>query len=107
MGPQAPIPACAKITILNDGLLPWPETASVVCVAGNDLGLSCTELGPAEPGEAAELILDLLVPAAVETSVETSQSVWALIDRASGLPLGPVLLFNTLHTDPELPASSR
>merc|ERR1712060_251977 len=63
VGLTAPVPACAKVVIVNDGQVSWPATASLVVVAGDAMGFPHMALGALRPGEAAEVAMDLLLPA--------------------------------------------
>merc|ERR1712060_971097 len=94
VGLTAPVPACAKVVIVNDGQVPWPETASLVVVAGDAMDFPHMALGALQPGEAAEVAMDLKLPA--KAARESCRSAWALVDSATGQPLGPLIFFEGL-----------
>jgi len=85
------VPACAKIVVVNDGEEPWPETAVVALAAGESMGFPHMPLGSVKPGEAAEIVMDLMIPAM--EAAGTGRSAWALVDAGSGASLGPLLFF--------------
>merc|ERR1712083_439579 len=68
------VPACAKIVVINDGEAPWPETAAISIACGPDYEFPHMDLGALQVGEAAEIVMDLAVPAS--TFIPT-RSVWA------------------------------
>jgi hypothetical protein len=88
------VPACASVVIKNDGEVPWPETAAVALACGASYDFAHMDLGALQPGEVAEIVMDLSVPA---TSEGCSRSVWAVIDSATGELLGPVLCFEVVQ----------
>merc|ERR1740123_688217 len=94
VGLTAPVPACAKVVIVNDGEVPWPETAALVVVAGDAMGFPHMALGALQPGEAAEVAMDLLLP--TKAARDTSRSAWALVNASTGQPLGPLIFFEGL-----------
>jgi len=63
VGLTSPVPACAKVVIVNDGAVVWPATATLAVVAGDAFGFPQIALGELRPGEAAEVHMDLLLPA--------------------------------------------
>jgi len=85
------VPVCAKVTVANNGDSPWPETVVATLVSGDAFGCPLVALGSAQPGEHLDLSLDLLVPEATEPGV--ASSMWALVNAATGRPLGPLLIF--------------
>lgn len=89
-----PVPACTKLVVLNDGQVPWPETTALSLAAGETFDFQHLALGSIQPGEAAEIVMDLLVPARAEPG--TSRSTWALLDTATGALLGPLLIFEVI-----------
>jgi len=91
----APAPACARVTVQNDGSAPWPQTTVLVNVAGPDMGLPIVALKTVEPGEVAEIEMDLEVCKKPETCAE-ARSIWAIMDAASGAHFGPVLVFEAV-----------
>jgi hypothetical protein len=93
-GGSSPVPACAKIVVQNDGQVTWPETTLIAVVAGDSLGFPQLPLGAWKPGEAAEIVLDLNVPAKPEQGA--MRSTWAILDGATGAPLGPLLFFEVV-----------
>lgn len=82
----------ASCFVANDGNAVWPASAAVVHVGGDDLGFSSLPLGPLVPGEAAEIVMDFVVPRDKAKPGSISQSAWAIVDAASGKLLGPVLV---------------
>lgn len=88
------VPACAKVVIINDGDAPWPETAAVTIAFGPDYEFPQMNLGALQVGEAAEIVMDLVVPA---STLNPTRSVWAIIDTANGALLGPILCFEVMH----------
>eukprot|EP00929_Paragymnodinium_shiwhaense_P049274 TRINITY_DN24866_c0_g2_i1.p1 TRINITY_DN24866_c0_g2~~TRINITY_DN24866_c0_g2_i1.p1 ORF type:complete len:777 (-),score=241.12 TRINITY_DN24866_c0_g2_i1:153-2483(-) len=92
-GPAAP--ACAKIIVVNDGKVAWPEQAVLTIVGGDAFGFPHLALGALNPAEAAMLTLELLVPRSQTQNM--SRSTWAIMDGSSGRCLGPVLFFEVAH----------
>lgn len=90
-GLDAPVPACAKVVVTNDGQVAWPASTALVIIAGDSMGFPQMALGALMPGEAAEIQMDLLLPAT--EGQESGRSAWALVDAAKGLPLGPLIFF--------------
>ncbi|CAE8590124.1 unnamed protein product [Polarella glacialis] len=88
------VPVCIKIVVLNDGKAPWPETTAVAHVSGENFGFPRMELGALNPGEAAEVIMDLSLASRPEPG--TARSTWAIVDSTSRSCMGPVLLFEVL-----------
>jgi len=91
VGLVAPVPACAKVVVVNDGGVPWPATTVLAVVAGEAMGFPQMALGALLPGEAAEVQMDLLLPP--KATKDASRSAWALVDAATGRPLGPLIFF--------------
>lgn len=77
----------AKVTVTNDGALPWAEFSSLRCITGPDCGFTALPLGALPPGEMAELVLDL----AFAPHQPAGMSGWVMIDE-QGQPFGPLLL---------------
>lgn len=92
------VPVCAKIKVENDGDAPWPQTAAAVLVSGDAFGCSLISLGSALPGQCSDLSMDLLVSAKAEPGIATS--MWAVVNAATGKPLGPLLVFEVAWTLP-------
>merc|ERR1712216_838755 len=69
------VAASVRITLLNDGKVQWPETAVLAHAEGDTFGFSVLPLGPLLPGEAAEAVVDLLLPSRSE--VHSASSAWA------------------------------
>lgn len=92
------VPVCARVLVENNGTRAWPRTSAAVIVSGDSCALPLATMEPAEPGQSSELAMDLLVPAAACPGVATS--VWSLVDAATGLPLGPLLIFEAVWTSP-------
>jgi hypothetical protein len=87
------VPASATAIVINNGQVPWPEAASVVSLAGESFGFSQMPLGAVNPGEDAEIVLDLLVSPRSEPCTE--RSTWGIINAATGESLGLILSFTT------------
>merc|ERR1712129_78085 len=85
------VPVCAKVVVVNDGGVPWPAATSLAVVAGDAMGFPQMALGALQPGEAAEVQMDLLLPP--KAAQDASRSAWALVDAATGQPLGPLIFF--------------
>lgn len=84
------VPASAKFTVLNNGGVRWPDSAVLVIVKGDNFGVPLIPLGPKPPGEGQEITMDLLVPFKAENS--SACSIWAIVNAATGTPLGPLLV---------------
>eukprot|EP00931_Biecheleriopsis_adriatica_P003982 TRINITY_DN105720_c0_g1_i1.p1 TRINITY_DN105720_c0_g1~~TRINITY_DN105720_c0_g1_i1.p1 ORF type:complete len:659 (-),score=202.57 TRINITY_DN105720_c0_g1_i1:62-1969(-) len=91
---SASVPVCAKIVARNDGKVLWPETTAVAVTSGEAFGFPHMQLGALTPGEAAEVMIDLTVPA--KPAGSTMRSSWAIIDSSNGKPLGPVLILEVM-----------
>jgi len=116
------MPACARVAVKNDGAVRWPQTTVVMNIEGENLGLQVMALGMLEPGEVKEIEMDLEVCAksdhsqkrvyrprqaghtmpqlaprfvAGESRAET-RSLWAIVDAATGVRLGPLLVFEAV-----------
>lgn len=85
----AALPVAARVVVFNNGSFAWPEETFLRCVAGNSLGLETMPCGGLLPGDGAELVLDLAVPAAGQRGTG-ERSAWVLTD-ANHAPFGPVL----------------
>lgn len=94
--PAAPIPVEAKVVVVNDGEVAWPEDACLVCVGGDSFNFPKLELGSLQPGEAAEIIMDLEI--SHKDTVGETNSWWALQHSRDSL-LGPCLLLETRFTE--------
>lgn len=90
------VPAEAKLVVRNDGEVPWPEATCLTVVAGDPLGLTSMGLGALQPGEAAEVIMDLAVPQRPQSGLE--RSAWSMLDAATGDAFGPLLFFEVART---------
>lgn len=88
------VPACAQITIINNGEVPWPETSAIAIVDGPDYDFPHMQLSALQVGETAEVVMDLTVPA---STLNPTQSVWAIIDAATNTMLGPIVCFEVAH----------
>jgi len=53
-------------------------------------------LGALQPGEAAEVIMDLAVPQRPQSGLE--RSAWSMLDAATGDAFGPLLFFEVART---------
>lgn len=94
---ETTVPICAKIVVVNNGKVQWPESTAVAIASGEAFGFPYLQLGPLNPGEAAEVILDLAVP--LRSQAEMCRSSWAIVDMTTSAPLGPVLLFEVIWTE--------
>lgn len=92
------VPVCANVVVENDGDSPWPLTLAAALVSGDALGCPVLTLDPAGRGQRVDLSMDFLVPAAIETGIAVS--MWALVNAATGRPLGPLLVFEIVRTAP-------
>jgi len=90
------VPVCAQVLVENDGDSPWPVTLAAALVSGDALGCPVLTLDSAGPGQRVDLSMDFLVPAATETGIAVS--MWALVNAATGRPLGPLLVFEIERT---------
>lgn len=88
------VPACAKMTLVNDGTVSWPDTVALAIVSGDSFGVPLMSLSPKPPGESEEIVIDLLVPPRPESSV--SCSMWAVVNAATGTALGPLLVLEVI-----------
>merc|ERR1719512_129137 len=88
-GLASPVPTCVEVLVANDGEVAWPESTAVVVVAGDAMGFPHLALGAVLPGEAVEVQIDLLLPQ--KEAQHASRSAWAIIDSATGTPLGPLI----------------
>jgi len=80
----------AKIVVVNNGETRWPEASALTLAMGDGYGFPHMELGPLEVGEAAEISMDLTMSRSL--TAPASRSTWAIIDTATGAPLGPLML---------------
>jgi len=87
-------PLCYSVVVLNSGSQPWPATVALVHASGNAMDMPLLSVGPLQPGESTQLVLDLRVPHTADPQEPVSTSMWVLRDAATGKPLGPVLLFD-------------
>lgn len=92
---SAPVPACAKFVVVNNGQVAWPETAAITLVAGHSYDFQHLQLGALQAGEAAEIVMDLTVPR--EASTAAARSVWGIVDTATTALLGPLAIFEVIH----------
>jgi hypothetical protein len=118
-------PACARVVVINDGPHRWPQTTVIMNVEGEAFGVPVMALGVLEPGEKKEIEMDLEVCSTIdipgqpqkriyrprtsahnmpqlaprfvagETRPET-RSFWAIVDAATGIRLGPLLVFEAV-----------
>jgi len=91
-GTGAATPVCASVMIANDGKAAWPATAVLALINGAPLNLPLLPLGPVDPGEAAQLELDVSLPACAEAG--SSRSSWVVADAATGERFGPMLVLD-------------
>jgi len=94
VGLGSAVPVCAKVCVVNDGAAKWPETTVVQLIHGDGLGLSHMELGALRPGEAAEIVMDMLLPS--KDGPDSGRSAWALVDSATGTHFGPLFFFESV-----------
>jgi len=116
----ASVPACARVTVQNNGTAPWPQTTIIVNVAGGDMGIPIVSLGSLDPGETAEIEMDLEVRSQSSQALakrvgrprhsmpqltprswsgearSETRSVWAIMDANTGTRLGPMLVFEAV-----------
>lgn len=85
---QPSLPVNARFAIRNNGSSAWPEGTALRIVAGDPYGFDFMPVGALAPGDAAELVLDLLVPSRGDFGV---RSAWVLTD-AYGEPFGPLFV---------------
>eukprot|EP00928_Gymnodinium_smaydae_P043217 TRINITY_DN29004_c0_g1_i1.p1 TRINITY_DN29004_c0_g1~~TRINITY_DN29004_c0_g1_i1.p1 ORF type:complete len:202 (-),score=39.12 TRINITY_DN29004_c0_g1_i1:228-749(-) len=88
------VPACAQVVLENNGSAAWSATSLLVLVEGDDAGLPQLPLGTLEPGEAAEVILDLEVRASTNRFESKRRSTWLVVDGATGEAFGPALVLD-------------
>lgn len=84
------VPASAKFMVENNGAVQWPDATVLTIMKGDSFGVPLLALGPKAPGESEEVVMDLLVPPKAENT--TSCSMWAIVNAATGTPLGPLLV---------------
>lgn len=88
------VPACAKVIVRNDSEVTWPEATAVQCILGDSFGFGQMQLGALQPGEVAEIVMDLTLPTKAEAA--RTRSGWAIVDPATDALLGPILLFEVI-----------
>jgi len=86
-----PGPLFVKLILVNDGPTCWPAVVELRCVLGNPHGLEVLPLGPAKPGEAIEVLLDLT------PRQGTGGSAWAFFagETIGNQAFGPLLELQT------------
>mmetsp|Transcript_135536 Transcript_135536/g.248836 ORF Transcript_135536/g.248836 Transcript_135536/m.248836 type:complete len:101 (+) Transcript_135536:3-305(+) len=95
-GTAQTVPASAAVVVKNNGQVQWPATAAVASTSGDSLGFPLLPLGPLQPGEAAEVVMDLVVPPRAEPGC--GKSIWSFVDASTGSPLGPQLVLEMSWT---------
>jgi len=89
--PLGPVPISARVHISNTGAERWPATVVLAISGGASLGLPVLPVASVSPGETTEVEMDLNVPRCLEAGEQST--TWILRDAATGVPLGPELLF--------------
>jgi myosin heavy subunit len=90
------VPVSAKVSVQNDGEVPWPHTTVLASIEGDSMNLPIMVIGALEVGQAKEIEMDLSVsPTQGADSMLRSQmkSVWTVTDAATGARFGPLLIF--------------
>jgi len=90
------VPVSAKVSVQNDGEVPWPHTTVLASIEGDSMNLPVMVIGALEVGQAKEIEMDLSVsPTQGADSMLRSQmkSVWTVTDAATGARFGPLLIF--------------
>jgi len=90
------VPVSAKVSVQNDGEVPWPHTTVLASIEGDSMNLPIVVIGALEVGQAKEIEMDLSVsPTQGADSMLRSQmkSVWTVTDAATGARFGPLLIF--------------
>lgn len=88
--------AFSRIVVCNDGSSPWPEASALRLVAGAGWSFHELGVGALAPGHAAELLLDVAVPATLaEFPGAGERSAWVLED-GTGRPFGPLLVLEVI-----------
>jgi len=90
--PLGPVPVSARVHVTNSGGEQWPQTVVMAIAGGDAMGLPVTSLPSLNPGETAEVAMDLSVPRR-HKPIEAS-STWTMLDAATGVPLGPLFTFD-------------
>lgn len=91
----APVPACARFLVRNDGEAAWPEGVALALALGDAYDFPGVLLGGVKAGETVEVVMDLSVqPTAVAGA---ARSMWAVVDAATGALLGPLLCFEVVY----------
>jgi len=88
------VPVEAKMIIVNDGSVPWPEASCFSIVHGSAFGLEMLSVGAVQPGELVEIIFDLSV--AMQDEVGMATSAWSLVDPSTGAAFGPIVFFEAV-----------
>lgn len=85
------IPASCKFTVSNNGTQIWPKTVALAVLEGEAFGQPLLPLQQLAPGQSMDVEMDLSVLPLSELG--TALSSWTIVDAASGICLGPLLLF--------------
>lgn len=89
-GLSCDVPACAKFILKNSSDITWPQSTCIVNVSGDAYGFHQMPLGSWQPGEVAEVVMDLRIPCKPEPTGQ--RSAWAIVDIATGRAIGPLVL---------------
>lgn len=89
------VPLCIRAVVINSGQVPWPETAAICLVSGESFSFPQMALGALKAGEAAEIIMDLLLPLRLSPAIE--RSMWAVVDTSTSVEIGPLLMVEAVH----------
>mmetsp|Transcript_84449 Transcript_84449/g.262187 ORF Transcript_84449/g.262187 Transcript_84449/m.262187 type:complete len:277 (-) Transcript_84449:171-1001(-) len=84
------VQAVARAVVINNGRAAWPAATAVRIVAGDAYGFGAMHVGALEPGQGADLALDLVLPTDAEPC-SGKRSAWVLTDD-HGEPFGPLLV---------------
>mmetsp|Transcript_78903 Transcript_78903/g.231591 ORF Transcript_78903/g.231591 Transcript_78903/m.231591 type:complete len:384 (-) Transcript_78903:322-1473(-) len=77
-----------ELAMANDGNVAWPESTSLTCCFGDNLGCGAQLLGAVQPGEAAVLQMSFTAPEV------PGRSAWVLAD--GNACFGPVFMMEVL-----------
>merc|ERR1711879_748290 len=93
---SASSPASTRVTVQNSGLVAWPETTVLANVEGESMGVPVMPLGSLEPGKTADVEIDLQVKSGTTEACSETRSLWAITEAATGIRLGPLLVFEVV-----------
>lgn len=86
--------AVAHAVVINNGSAAWPTGTALRIVAGDAYGFGAMHVGPLAPGQGADLVLDVVLPADAEPGCG-KRSAWVLTDDY-GEPFGPLLALEVI-----------